>query len=73
MTHNVLPSLPSILSTADVLRLIFFFPSGRNVERHVWQGSLSGGAVKQSRWGRLDDVPVPKNMISMYSWSLSRD
>ena len=37
------------------------------MERHVWQGSLSGGAVKQSMWGRLDDVPVPKNMASIYS------
>ena len=36
------------------------------MERQVWQGSLSGGAVKQSMLGRLDEVPVPKNMTSIY-------
>lgn len=48
-TYVVLPFLPDIRRAADVLRLMFFFPSGVSVERHVKQGFLLGGAVKQSR------------------------
>lgn len=38
-----------------------------SVERQVRQGSLSesGGAVKQSRCGSEDDVPVPRKMNSI--------
>lgn len=66
-THHFLPSLPSIRTTPEVFLLMFFFPSGVSVERQVRHGSLSesGGAVKQSRWGSEDDVPVPRKMNSI--------
>lgn len=50
---------------ADVFRLMFFFPSGVSVERHVKQGVLLGGAVRQSRWGIEEEVPVPRNNSSI--------
>jgi len=37
------------------------------VDRHVLQAWTPGGEVKQSIWGRQDDVPVPKNISSMAS------
>lgn len=43
---------------------MFFLPSGRRVERHVLHGLASGGAVKQSTCGRLEEVPVPRKMSS---------
>lgn len=43
---------------------MFFFPSGRSVDKHVRQGLASGGAVRQSTCGRLDEVPVPRKMSS---------
>lgn len=67
-THVFFPSLPAVTrTTADVLRLMFFFPSGVSVERQVLQGSLLGGEVKQSKDGIEDDVPVPRKMSSI-SW-----
>lgn len=44
---------------------MFLFPSGVSVERHVLQGSLLGGAVKQWMFGIEDDVPVPRKMSSI--------
>jgi hypothetical protein len=44
---------------------MFLFPSGVSVERQVLQGSLLGGAVKQSKYGNEDDVPVPRKMNSI--------
>lgn len=44
--------------------LIFFFPSGVNVDIHALQGLSSGGAVRHSTWGILDDVPVPRKTSS---------
>lgn len=64
MTHNLFPFSLPILKTTDVFRRILFFPSGRRVERQVRQGSRSGGAVKQSTWGKEEDVPVPSQMTS---------
>lgn len=65
-THTFLP-LPSfafILTTADVFLLILFFPSGVRVDRHVLHFRPSGGDVKQSTCGRLDEVPVPRKISS---------
>jgi hypothetical protein len=42
----------------------FFFPCGVNVDRHVLHGTLSGGAVRQSTCGTLEDVPVPRKTSS---------
>lgn len=65
-THVFFPSLPAVTrTTADVFRLMFFFPSGVSVERQVIQGSLLGGAVKQFKDGIEDDVPVPRKMSSI--------
>jgi hypothetical protein len=48
------------------LRLIFLFPSGDKVERQVRHAlSESGGAVKQSTCGTLEDVPVPRKISSI--------
>ena len=44
--------------------LMFFLPSGRSVEIQVRHCLASGGAVRQSTWGRLDEVPVPRKMSS---------
>lgn len=44
---------------------MFFFPSAVSVERQVLQGSLLGGAVRQSKFGIEDDVPVPRKMSSV--------
>lgn len=49
---------------ADVFLRMFLLPSGVNVERHVWHGSISGGAVKHERFGTLPEVPVPKKISS---------
>jgi len=65
ITHLSFPSFSPIRKTTDVLRLMFFFPSGWSVERQVRQGSLSDGAVKQSMLGTLLEVPVPRNMSSI--------
>lgn len=62
--YSLLPSGPGTLSATDVLRYaevslrgvacnwrltrIFFFPSGFNVDKQVWHGVASGGAVRQS-------------------------
>lgn len=43
---------------------MFFLPSGRSVEIQVRHCLASGGAVRQSTWGRLDEVPVPRKMSS---------
>lgn len=51
--------------TADVFLLMFFFPSGFRVERHVLQGGSLSGAVRQDTLGKLPDVPVPKKMKSI--------
>lgn len=53
---------------------MFFFPSGRSVERQVRHGLASGGAVRQSTWGTVDEVPVPRKMSSMGSavWNDAR-
>jgi hypothetical protein len=64
-TYLFFPSFPSIHTTADVFRLIFFFPSGLRVERHVLQGDSLSGAVRQDTLGKLPDVPVPKKMNSI--------
>lgn len=64
-THHFRPSLPSMRARAEVFLLMFFFPSGLSVDRQVRHGLRSGGAVKQSRWGSEDDVPVPRKMNSM--------
>lgn len=65
-TRVFFPSFPAVTrTTADVFRLMFFFPSGVSVERQVLQGSLLGGAVKQSKDGIEDDVPVPRKMSSI--------
>lgn len=67
MTYYVFPFplLSPILKTTEVFLLILCFPSGLRVERQVRHGSRSGGAVKQSKWGRLLDVPVPRKITSM--------
>lgn len=45
---------------------MFFFPSGVSVERHVSHGlGSSGGRVKQSTCGTLEEVPVPRKMNSI--------
>jgi hypothetical protein len=51
--------------TVEVFLLIFFFPSGLRVERHVLQGVALSGAVRQDTLGKLPDVPVPKKMNSI--------
>ena len=43
---------------------MFLFPSGWSVDKHVRQGLASGGAVRQSTCGRVDEVPVPRKMSS---------
>lgn len=48
-----------------MLRRIFFLPEGFSVDRHVRQGSWSGGAVRHSTWGTLEDVPLPRIMTSL--------
>lgn len=63
-THRCFPSFPLIRRAAEVFLLMFFFPSGVSVERHVRHGRSSGPAVKHSICGRLDEVPVPRKMTS---------
>lgn len=63
-TNLIFPSFPSIRITVEVFLLIFFFPSGLNVDRHVLQGVAVSGAVRQDTFGKLPDVPVPKKMSS---------
>ena len=56
----------------DSMRLtrLFFLPSGLSVDRHVRQGFMEGGRVKQSTCGRVEEVPVPRRMNSTTSLSL---
>ena len=35
------------------------------MDRHVLQGVTPSGAVRQDTFGKLPDVPVPKNMNSI--------
>lgn len=35
------------------------------MDRHVLQGVALSGAVRQDTFGKLPEVPVPKNMTSM--------
>ena len=51
---------------ADVFLRMFFFPAGVSVLKQVLHGGLSGGAVKQETFGTLPDVPVPKNISSIF-------
>lgn len=63
--YNCLPSfLDFILSTAEVFLLIFLFPTGVSVDRQVWQGGASGGAVRHPIRGTLVDDPVPRKVNS---------
>ena len=64
VTYTLFPSAPSTRTKADVFLLIFFLPSGVSVERHVWHGSCSGGAVRHEMLGTLPEVPVPKKIRS---------
>ena len=63
-TYTFFPSVPSTRTMADVFLLTFFLPSGVNVERHVRQGSCSGGAVRHEMLGTLPEVPVPRKIKS---------
>lgn len=63
-THIFLPSAASTRTIADVFLLMFFLPSGLNVERQVRHGVSSGGAVKHEMLGTLPEVPVPTKMRS---------
>jgi hypothetical protein len=63
-TYTLVPPTLSTRTMADVFLLLFFLPSGFNVERHVWHGSTSGGAVRHETFGTLPDVPVPKKVRS---------
>ena len=59
------PSFPLIRITVEVFLRIFFFPSGFRVDRHVLQGVVPFGAVRQDTFGKLPEVPVPKKMNSI--------
>jgi hypothetical protein len=63
-TYTFFPPTPSTRTIADVFLLMFFLPSGVSVERHVWHGSSSGGAVRHEMFGTLPEVPVPKKIRS---------
>lgn len=73
--HNLAPSkielktntyivLSLIFNNADVFLRMLRFPFGVRVDIHVSHGARSGGAVKQSISGTLDEVPVPRKTHS---------
>lgn len=62
--YTMLPSLPLTRTTPLVFLLVFFFPSGVRVDKHVLHGFSPGNAVKHSIWGKLEDVPVPRKINS---------
>jgi hypothetical protein len=64
-TNLIFPSFPSMRITVEVFLRMFFFPSGFRVDRHVLQGVALSGAVRQDTFGKLPEVPVPKNMNSI--------
>lgn len=63
-TYTSLPSSVCVLTATDVLRRILYFPAGVEVEVHVLHFGTFG-EVKQSIYGRLAEVPVPRNMSSV--------
>jgi hypothetical protein len=68
-TQVVAAVSPGQIRRSKTRTRVFFFPSGWRVERHVLQGIAPGGAVRQSTWGRVEDVPVPSRMSSTLSSS----
>ena len=65
--YTLCPFLSSIRSTAEVLRRIFFFPSGVSVERQVRHILPPGGDVMHAMSGTLEEVPVPRKINSIPS------
>lgn len=75
-SHFGSPCLSFTRTRALVFLRAFFFPSGFNVDKHVLQTRPPGGAVRHLIWGKLLDVPVPRNMNSSSledSWALLND
>jgi hypothetical protein len=64
-THTLRPSFAVILRAQLVFLRTFFFPCGVNVDTHALHSVLPGGAVKQSTFGTLEEVPVPRKMSSI--------
>ena len=67
MNYTLCPFLSSIRSIAEVLRRIFFFPSGVSVERQVRHVLPPGGDVMHAMSGTLEEVPVPRKINSIPS------
>ena len=64
--HAKLSSLLQTRNRPLVFLRMFFFPSGKRVDKHVLQGGWSGDAVKHSICGRLEEVPVPRKINSYF-------